>query len=141
MDITPTLLGATVDVTDVAVAAVVEMLAQAFADNETAVGDLLVSLAGAASALHNLKVSVAAGRDVSDERLERTACEVDGVRDALADMLSGRVTVQLTAAGCRGAGVVLMEAAQAAEDRWRTAGQVSTVKALLPAQQDRRAAA
>lgn len=134
MDITPTRMGAVVDVTDDLLDTVVDMLADAFAGNETAMAQLLVELADAQSALHNLKVSAEAGRPVSDERIETTACELGAVRDALVGMLSGRLTITLTSVGCRQYGGQLTEAGLAAERRFRTPGQV------LPHQQDRRVA-
>lgn len=138
MDVTPTTMGASVDVTDVAIPAVIEVFADAFADQEILVARLLLDLASARSALKALRSDVANGRDVSDERIERTACEVDGIRDTLADLLDPRerVTVPLTAVGCRKSGEALLQAAASAEGRFRTAGQTATVKALLPHQRE-----
>lgn len=136
MDIEITRMGAIVDVTDEVLPDAVELLADAFAENESVVGSLLASLAEARSALRARKADAAAGRNISDERIEQAACEVDGIRDALVALLDGseRVTIPLTAAGCRRDGEVLLSAAQAAEGRFRTAGQTATVKALLPHQ-------
>lgn len=132
MDITPTKLGALADVTPEAWTELLETLA----DDPKAM-ELLVSMADAKTALNNLQVAAAAGRPVSDERIEEVACEVDGLRDAIAERLSDcRVTVVLTAAGCRKRASELAAAAKAAEERFRTPGQVR-----LPGQRDRWAAA
>jgi hypothetical protein len=138
MDITPTPMGAMVDVTDEAVPAVIEAFADAFEDNETFAARLLLSLAEARSVLRRLKADAAAGRDVSDVRLEQAACAVDGIRDALVALLSPgeRVTVQLTADGCRTDAARLAAAAVAAENRFRTPGQ-----AFVPHQWEREDAA
>lgn len=136
MDITITTMGSTIDITDEALPDAVELLADAFAENETVVGSLLASLAEARAALRARKADAAAGRNISDEWIEHAACEVDGIRDAIVALLdgSGRIRIPLTAAGCRRDGEVLLSAAGAAEARFRTAGQTATVKAILPHQ-------
>lgn len=121
MDIEATRQGASVDITDES-QYLVEMLADAFADNPTVVGSLLVSLAEARAALRARKSDAGAiGTAVSDERIERAACEVDGIRDAIVALLdpSERITIPVTGPGCQRYGQELLAAGDEAIARYR----------------------
>lgn len=136
MDIEPTRQGASVDITDES-HYLVELLADAFADNGAFVGSLLVSLAEARAALRARKSDAGAiGTAVSDERIERAACEVDGIRDALVALLDPtvRITIPLTGPGCQRYGQELLTAGDEAIARYRPVTHI-------PQQQDRRHAA
>jgi len=135
MEITTNALGATVDITDDA-HQLIDILADAYADRETHIGQLLVSLADARRALRTLKQDAdTAGTDVPEWKVEHLAAEVDGIREAIAAALdpAERVTVAVTAHGCKRYAARLLDAAAQA------AARLASLR-TFPNQQDRRAA-
>jgi hypothetical protein len=142
MDITPTELGAQVDVTDLAVDSVLEMVAEAWGREPELMADLLASLADELARRKNLRAMQAAGRDVSDQYAEEVGCAVDGARDALAGHLSSRVVMRLGWGICFKDAQRLAAAGYAAQKRFRTPGQpVPALPVWMPQQADRRDAA
>lgn len=135
MDITPTPQGAAIDVTDTA-HHLIDLLADAFADREDYVADLLVELADARRLLRNLKKDAeTAGTQVEDCQIESAAARVDGIREAIAAALDPkeRIRIVLTARGCTEYGRQLVDAGERAAARWRN-------PLVFPRQQGRRVA-
>jgi hypothetical protein len=138
MDITPTPLGAAVDVTDPALGIAIELIADAVARDEKAVVTYLLELARA-----RLNRDHAAARverpgvsPLRDQVLEAAEAEVDALRGLIAARIDpdATVTVLLTEAGCRKAGGELLAAADETETaKWHR-------QHPFPKQQDRRVA-
>lgn len=139
MKITPNRVGATIDVTNEALAQVLELLAPAYAANETLISALLLGVADSIEKRDELIENPGVDRPV--DVIESADDELAGAMKALVSKLPKvPISFRLATTDCRADAVQLLKAADESVTAESTARR-AVIRLSVPRQQDRRHAA